>query len=74
MWINLICINYDVDGYEVPAGSSVALVAYSLHRDPTHFPDPERYDPDRFHPDNVKGRHPYCYVPFSAGPRNCIGS
>ncbi|XP_057365883.1 cytochrome P450 4c3-like [Daphnia carinata] len=62
-----------IGGDEIPAGTSVSICSYYLHRDPKYFPDPELYQPKRFLAEHAERRHPYSYVPFSAGPRNCIG-
>lgn len=59
--------------YTVPAGVECAVVLAVVHKDENCWSKPEIFDPDRFLPENSRDRHPYAYVPFSAGPRNCIG-
>ncbi|XP_044263329.1 cytochrome P450 4C1-like [Tribolium madens] len=63
----------EIGGRTIPAGVMVVIHLARLHKDPEQFPDPDRFDPDRFLPENVSKRHPYSFVPFSAGPRNCLG-
>ena len=62
-----------VDGYTLPVGCMVELSLYDLHMTDEYWPEPEKFNPDRFTQECSKGRHPYSFVPFSAGPRNCIG-
>ncbi|KAK6324936.1 hypothetical protein J4Q44_G00042780 [Coregonus suidteri] len=62
-----------INGFKVPKGANAIILTYSLHRDPRHFPQPEEFRPERFMPENCVGRHPYAFIPFSAGLRNCIG-
>nr|APA31876.1 cytochrome p450 00951 [Brachionus plicatilis] len=63
----------DIDGFKILKGETAVIVAYMIHRDEKYYPDPEKFDPERFLPENSKDRHPYAYIPFSAGRRNCIG-
>uniref|UniRef100_A0AAR5PD92 Cytochrome P450 n=1 Tax=Dendroctonus ponderosae TaxID=77166 RepID=A0AAR5PD92_DENPD len=62
-----------IDGYTIPRGANLSISLYNLHHDPDHYPEPFKFDPDRFLPENCAKRHPYAFVPFSAGPRNCLG-
>ena len=65
---------YHSANYLVPDGTLISLHIFDLHRDPKFWPNPLAYDPDRFLPERFQGRHPYSYIPFSAGSRNCIGN
>ncbi|XP_077510476.1 cytochrome P450 4V2-like isoform X2 [Amblyomma americanum] len=75
--VPIVARNVDEDseilGHCIPRGATLLAVVYTLHRDPRFFPEPEEFRPERFLPENCAGRHAYAYVPFSAGPRNCIG-
>ncbi len=60
-------------GYEIPAGVDVLLSPYFIHRHPQFWSEPEAFRPER--PEAARdARRPQCaYVPFSAGPRHCVG-
>lgn len=64
----------ELGGYVLPADAYVGIVPFALHRHPEFWPDAERFDPDRFQPNRGAARHSYCYLPFAAGPRTCIGA
>lgn len=58
---------------QVRAGEGVIIPVYSLHRDPEFYPNPLKFDPERFSEENKHNIQPFSYLPFGAGPRNCIG-
>lgn len=59
--------------FVIEKGMGISIPVYSIHHDHEIYPDPERFDPSRFEPEAIKARHPYAYLPFGDGPRNCIG-
>ncbi|XP_073831825.1 cytochrome P450 4g1-like [Musca autumnalis] len=59
--------------YSIPKGTRVGIIPYAVHRDPKSYPNPNKFDPDNFLPERMAKRHYYSFIPFSAGPRSCVG-
>lgn len=57
----------------VPKGTNIIICLFHLHKDERYRNDPHKFDPDRFLPEEVDRRPPCSFIPFSYGPRNCIG-
>lgn len=60
-------------GYNIPAGASVVISPYILHRRSLLFPEPDRFNPDRFASQLEKRLPRYAYLPFGAGSHICLG-
>ncbi|XP_029732671.2 cytochrome P450 4C1 [Aedes albopictus] len=62
------------DQWTIPMGAIVGIPVIKIHRDRRIWGErSEEFDPDHFLPERCAQRHPYAYIPFSAGIRNCIG-
>ena len=64
----------DVGPYRLPRGTIVLACPWALHRRPDEYPHPERFDPERWLPEEEAKRPKTSFLPFSAGPRTCIGN
>jgi cytochrome P450 len=64
----------EVLGHRIPAGATVLIVPWMLHRKPSLWERAERFEPERFAPERAAARPRFAYIPFGAGPRICIGA
>ncbi|CAG2167150.1 unnamed protein product [Oppiella nova] len=60
-------------GITIKKDHVVHIPTYAMHRDPEYFADPEVFRPERFLTENI-AHNPYTYLPWGAGPRNCLGT
>jgi len=67
-------VDDEIDGVTIPRGTLVLYSPYVTHRLPTLWENPERFIPERFMPERIAGLPRYAYIPFGAGPRQCIGN
>ena len=63
-----------VGDYVIPKGAQILIAPWTLHHRADIFPVPERFDPDRFSPERADAIPKHAYIPFSTGPRICLGS
>ena len=66
-------VDFQCKGYTFPKGVSMVVPVYCVHHDPELWPQPDQFNPERFTKEAVENRHPCAYLPFGAGPRNCVG-
>ena len=64
----------EVLGHRIPARSTVLVVPWMLHRKPSLWERPDRFEPERFSAEQTAARPRFAYLPFGAGPRICIGA
>ena len=66
--------NDEIGGQTIKAGATVIISPWILQRHQLLWDDPDAFKPERFLPENRKAIDRYAYIPFSAGPRVCIGA
>ena len=62
----------------IPRNTTILINTYLVHRQEKYWKNPLEFDYKRWMRDPVTGlkpklAHPFCYLPFAAGSRNCIG-
>ncbi len=63
----------EIDGYLLPAGTTVALLPYGIHHNPQIWENPTQFVPERFTPERQAQQHKLAWIPFGSGQRQCIG-
>lgn len=64
----------EIDGYHIPANSYILWSPYLSHRHPDFWEKPEQFYPEHFSTERSATRPRHAYMPFSSGPRICIGN
>ncbi|KAK7579864.1 hypothetical protein V9T40_000493 [Parthenolecanium corni] len=68
-----LVVDTKMGDYNLPENTTVLIHVHHIHRSAKYFPNPEQFNPANFSSYRESHLNPYGYIPFSAGPRNCIG-
>ena len=63
-----------VGKYTIPRGAMVVVAPWLLHRHRKYWDHPDHFVPERFTGEWSNKNIKYTYIPFSTGPRNCLGA
>ncbi|CAJ0836941.1 10654_t:CDS:2, partial [Entrophospora sp. SA101] len=64
-----------IDEYLIPKDTPIFVPIYQIHHSPSIWgEDVEKFNPSRWFTEKVKGLTHYNFMPFSAGPKSCIGN
>ena len=63
-----------INGYKLPAGSTVLINVYGMHHDTHLWKKPGEFDPTHFSNQAKELIPPFSYLPFGGGQRICIGN
>jgi cytochrome P450 len=64
----------EIGGYRIPAGATIVMSQWVMHRHPRYFEQPEEFNPSRWENGLLQRLSKYVYFPFGGGPRICIGN
>uniref|UniRef100_A0A1B0FQM9 Uncharacterized protein n=1 Tax=Glossina morsitans morsitans TaxID=37546 RepID=A0A1B0FQM9_GLOMM len=64
---------FKIGNLTLPPNTQIVIPLHAVARDPKYFSNPDDFLPERFLLENTTKMHPFAFVPFSAGPRNCVG-
>jgi cytochrome P450 len=64
----------EIGGYDAPAGTTLLMFPWLIHRDERFYDEPEAFRPERWASERAAHLPRFAYVPFGGGPRICIGN
>ncbi|CAF4898580.1 unnamed protein product [Rotaria socialis] len=71
--IHMTEVETTIGGYQIPKDAACIANLFNATRDKRFFKNPEEFDPNNFLDENGKFVRNEANIPFSMGPRNCIG-
>ena len=64
----------EILGHTFPTGTALSVPAYTIHHSKEVWgPDADEFDPDRWNEDRITDKQRAAFIPFSYGPRSCVG-